>query len=129
MRSVQSQDYIQIEQANSDFMSRVSSRVRSTGKDQNYVHNAIHQSKFKDPTSLIKAMYRGTEVCVSGSQTAWARSWQLTPYSDEGTMSGSIAPHPHMSWRRALRYRHLYPCFSTVMSAAVFPSLSMIKLP
>ena len=53
MRSVQSPDYLRIEQANSDFMSRVSSRVRSTGEDQNYVHNAVHQSKFKDPTSLI----------------------------------------------------------------------------
>ena len=65
MRSVQSPDCLRIEQANSDFMSRVSSRVRSTDRDQNYVHNAVHQSKFKDPTSLINAMYRRTEVCVS----------------------------------------------------------------
>ena len=68
-------------------------------------------------------MYRGTEACLSGSKTAWARNWQLTPYSDEGTMSGSIAPHPHTSSRHAQGHWHLYPCFSTVMYAAVFPSL------
>ena len=67
-------------------------------------------------------MYTGTEVSVSVSQTAWAQSWQLTLYRDEGKMSGSIAPHPHMSSRRAQGYRHLYPCFSTVIFAAVFPS-------
>lgn len=66
------------EQANSDFMSRVWSRVRSTGNDQNYVHNTIHQSNFNDPTSLIKAMIEVLRS-VSGIQTAWARSWQLTP--------------------------------------------------